>query len=100
MTEPAVGASVWASGNQVCTGNMGTLMANAMKNAANDQMAIEPENPARCRARMSNVSVPLLLEYHQTMARMATSISTEPANVNRKNLMAASILRAPPHRPM
>ena len=27
ITEPSVGASVWASGNQVWNGNIGTLMA-------------------------------------------------------------------------
>src|SRR5229473_1762890 len=32
MTEPAVGASVCASGSQVWNGNMGTLMAKAKKN--------------------------------------------------------------------
>ena len=31
MTEPAVGASVWASGSQVWKGHMGTLMAKARK---------------------------------------------------------------------
>src|ERR1700726_589941 len=39
MTEPAVGASVCASGNQVWNGNIGTLMANARKNARNSKMA-------------------------------------------------------------
>ena len=33
ITEPPVGASTWASGNQVCTGNIGTLTAKAVKNA-------------------------------------------------------------------
>ncbi len=33
MTEPAVGASVWASGSQVWNGNIGTLMAKARKKA-------------------------------------------------------------------
>ena len=28
ITEPAVGASTWASGNQVCTGHIGVLTAN------------------------------------------------------------------------
>src|SRR5258707_11929299 len=32
MTEPAVGASVCASGSQVWNGNMGTLIAKAKKN--------------------------------------------------------------------
>src|SRR5437764_14254693 len=34
ITEPTVGASVWASGNQVWNGNMGTLMANPMNRPA------------------------------------------------------------------
>ena len=89
MTEPAVGASVWASGSQVCTGNMGTLMAKARKKAANDQAATEPGKPTCCRVRMSKVSGPPFFAYHHTTARMATSMSTEPTKVNRKNLMAA-----------
>ncbi len=32
-TEPPVGASTWASGNQVCTGHIGTFTANAAKKA-------------------------------------------------------------------
>ena len=35
ITEPAVGASVWASGSQVWNGNIGTLIAKARKNARN-----------------------------------------------------------------
>ena len=35
ITEPAVGASVWASGSQVWNGNIGTLIAKARKNAMN-----------------------------------------------------------------
>ena len=37
ITEPAVGASTWASGNQVWNGNIGTLIANPTKNARNTQ---------------------------------------------------------------
>ena len=37
-TEPPVGASTCASGNQVCTGHIGTLTANAAKNARNMQV--------------------------------------------------------------
>src|SRR6187549_4170150 len=33
MTEPAVGASVWASGSHVWNGNIGTLIAKPRKNA-------------------------------------------------------------------
>ena len=37
ITEPAVGASTCASGSQVCTGNIGTLMAKATKKARKAQ---------------------------------------------------------------
>ena len=40
MTEPPVGASVCASGNQVCNGNIGTLIAKASANAANSQRCV------------------------------------------------------------
>src|SRR5205085_10641960 len=35
IIEPAVGASVCASGSHVCTGNIGTFTANPQKNARN-----------------------------------------------------------------
>jgi hypothetical protein len=38
-TEPAVGASTCASGNQVWNGNIGTFTANARKNAPNNHFA-------------------------------------------------------------
>jgi hypothetical protein len=37
MMEPAVGASVWASGSQEWNGKMGTLMAKAMEEAQKEQ---------------------------------------------------------------
>src|SRR5215469_4803324 len=42
ITEPAVGASTCASGNHVWNGNIGTLMANPIKNAKNSQIAAGP----------------------------------------------------------
>src|SRR6202158_4780578 len=43
MTEPAVGASTWASGSHVWNGNIGTLIAKATKNPRNSRMAnVEP----------------------------------------------------------
>src|SRR6266567_6344058 len=38
MTEPAVGASTCASGNQVCTGHIGIFTANDAKNASHAQV--------------------------------------------------------------
>ncbi len=40
ITEPAVGASVCASGSQVWNGNIGTLTANATKNAPKSHRAM------------------------------------------------------------
>ena len=37
ITDPAVGASVWASGSQVCSGNMGTFTAKATAKARKSQ---------------------------------------------------------------
>ena len=52
ITEPAVGASTWASGSQVCNGNIGTLMANANPKATNSHTCA----PAKlCRVRASSV---------------------------------------------
>ena len=38
-TDPGVGASTWASGNQVCSGKIGTLIAKAKANAKNSKRA-------------------------------------------------------------
>src|SRR5271154_2441400 len=51
MTEPAVGASVCASGSHVWNGNIGTLMAKAKKNAQNSTRWKEVEN---CGTTASN----------------------------------------------
>ena len=59
ITDPAVGASVCASGSQVCSGNSGTLTANAAKNARNSTLAVPSERPPGAHAvsvRRSNVS--------------------------------------------
>ena len=40
ITEPAVGAWVWASGSHVCNGKIGTLTANATAKAKNSQRPV------------------------------------------------------------
>jgi hypothetical protein len=60
MTEPAVGAAVWASGSQVWNGQLGTLMANATKKAkkARLERTTLPANGCnRAASIMSNVPV-------------------------------------------
>ena len=46
MTEPCVGASVWASGSQVWNGNIGTLTAKPMNMPAKIQIAVFLATPA------------------------------------------------------
>ncbi len=58
-TEPAVGASVCASGSQVWNGNSGTFTANPIANAQNNTFAVPPWMLAAAQAvsvRTSNVS--------------------------------------------
>src|SRR6267142_5506169 len=52
ITEPAVGASVCASGSQVWNGHMGTLMANAKKKPQKSQTFSGSE---KCCAAASSV---------------------------------------------
>ena len=57
MTEPTVGAWVWASGSQVWNGNIGTLMPNPTNMPPKIQMACVEEITvaASGSARMSKV---------------------------------------------
>ena len=89
-TEPAVGASVCASGSQVCSGKSGTFTANATKNARKSQRAVSTGSAAAtCVSwRMANEGGPGCpdREYRN---RIPTSRNADPAIVNRKNLIAA-----------
>ena len=51
ITEPAVGASVWASGSHVCTGNIGTLMTKDSVNAPHSQSCTLRGRSTRCRSK-------------------------------------------------
>ena len=46
ITDPAVGASVWASGSHVCRGNSGTLTAKASVNARKIQRTTDQSHGA------------------------------------------------------
>src|SRR5271155_1480014 len=56
MTEPAVGASVCASGSQVWNGNIGTLIANAKKNPQNSHICKCGEKIGLGESRISRMS--------------------------------------------
>jgi hypothetical protein len=74
-TEPAVGASTCASGNQVCTGHIGIFTAKDAKKASHAHI---------CRLRGTDefISVGMsVVPACQYSAMMASNISTEPRNV-------------------
>ena len=50
ITEPPVGASVCASGSQVCTGHIGTLMKNASENAQKQSICAGRASTTRDRS--------------------------------------------------
>ena len=75
MTEPPVGASTCASGNQVCTGHIGILTANEAKNASHSHHCMSLGNLCVISAGMSVVPA------CQYIAIMASSINTDPSSV-------------------
>src|ERR1700752_389892 len=93
-TEPAVGASTCASGSQVWNGNIGTLIANTMKNARKTQYwKLNVRNGAIAwTAKTLNVGAlpncaaiagcwAAIDGYWKYNARMPSSKRTEPNNV-------------------
>src|ERR1039457_6205289 len=55
MMEPAVGASTCASGSQVCRGKIGTLIANATKNARKSSICSPEVNERSPRESISRI---------------------------------------------
>ena len=76
ITEPCVGAWVWASGSQVWNGNIGTFTAKPMNIPAKIQICtVRPSSgPASMRYGNEKLSAPVWANR----ARNATSISAEP----------------------
>ena len=89
MTDPPVGASTWASGNQVWNGNNGTLMANERPNAANSQPCTCAGTSSAAKCNRSNDGRPNCASCSAAKYRMATSISRLPASVYSRNFSAA-----------
>ena len=61
MTEPAVGASVWASGSHVWNGNIGTLTAKPRKNARKIHHCMSNGMSSWWNCVTSNVYTPVTL---------------------------------------
>ena len=76
MTDPWVGAWVWASGSQVWNGNIGTFTAKPMNMPAKSQtwVFLAMSAPFSTRYGMEKLSAPVL----KNRARNDTSISAEP----------------------
>src|SRR5688572_10014890 len=103
ITEPAVGASVWASGSQVWNGNIGTLMAKARKNARNAPiwsagakppvgLIAKVRNVSKSKAPTQGAATPAaawVAWYEKAVARISTSIRSEPTSVYSTNLIVA-----------
>ena len=87
ITEPTVGACVWASGNHVWNGNIGTLMPKPMNMPRKMSTCEDNATPwsAVGSARMSKVCG----FARKNMAKKLRIISAEPKSVNRKNLSDA-----------
>ena len=75
ITEPAVGASTWASGSHVCTGHMGIFTAKEAKKATQSHFCMPAGKFVFSSTVMSVVPVTPYI------AMMASSISSEPMSV-------------------
>ena len=75
MTEPAVGASTCASGNQVWTGHIGIFTAKDAKKASHNHVCIEAGKSC------CNSSAMFVVPASQYIAMMASSMRTEPRSV-------------------
>src|SRR3989304_1286232 len=89
ITEPAVGASVWASGSHVWSGNSGTFTPNATRNARNSHRAVVVPIPRFTSSRTSKVGPPGSDPDFAYRTRIATSRNAEPNIVYRKNFTVA-----------
>ena len=79
MTEPTVGAWVWASGSHVWNGNIGTLTAKPMNSPAKIHSCVECTMVLECSARyaIEKLSAPVW----KNSARNASNMSAEPNSV-------------------
>ena len=82
--EPPVGASTCTSGNQVCTGHIGTLTAKADRKAKNTKVCAVLPSGSLCQVMMSKLPPDLVYKKIN-----AISIKSEPSKVYKKNLKAA-----------
>ncbi len=83
ITEPAVGASVWASGSQVCSGNSGIFTEKATAKARKIHRPVFTANDwlSANVTRSKVTALPVSRAVRMTRLRMPTSIRAEPSIV-------------------
>ena len=81
ITEPAVGACTWASGSQVCSGTMGTLMAKLSAKAASSQVCVGSGRRDCNKSAMANEVMPPAPCSETTSTISAASIKMLPRAV-------------------
>ncbi len=79
MTDPAVGASTWASGNQIWSGNIGIFIANEIKNASQSINCFFSEN------FIDNKIWKSVEPASKKIRKIESNIRTDPNRVYRKN---------------
>ena len=80
-TEPPVGASTWASGSQVCTGNIGTLTANATRKAKNSQVCSCMVSCSAYVVDESGIDLDLVKELKEVRSELETEIERLTAEI-------------------
>lgn len=93
---------MWASGNQVCTGQVGNLMAKAAKNNQNiaPKGSSTPAGVSMLPAVESCVISKVPTSGVKNTATMATSMNALPRMVNSRNFIAEYSLRPVPQTEM
>ncbi len=97
------GASVPASGSQVCSGTSGALMANAMANPAKIHIWVDSGIWLAMERSVTQSKVPAPAAHSPDATyRPITeaSISRPPSSEYRKNFVAAYARRTPPNAPI
>ena len=78
IIDPPVGASTWASGNQLCTGYIGTFTAKATKNKNHKTNWYSLGNIIYCKIWIFNSPI---YKYNHKIPKI---INNDPTNVKKK----------------
>lgn len=95
ITDPAVSASTWASGNRIWTGTIGTFTGKEAKKASRSKIWRHSLNSV-----VNNICESVVPVWKK-INKIAKSVKTDPSRVCKKNWYAACIfLCLEPHTPI